>query len=79
MKATTATRNMIHLVKQAQTEIDASKRAKAMVEAEKILMDDQGVSPLYFRTRAYLKKPTVNGLILPSFGQEWELKWVTIK
>ncbi|NOU76106.1 peptide ABC transporter substrate-binding protein [Paenibacillus sp. LMG 31458] len=67
------------LIKQAQTEVDPSKRAKAMIEAEKILMDDQGVAPLYFRTRAYLKKPSVNGLILPSFGQEWELKWTSIK
>ena len=45
MKATTATLNMIALVKQLKTEADASKRAKAMVEAEKILMDDQGVAP----------------------------------
>ncbi|NEW05257.1 peptide ABC transporter substrate-binding protein [Paenibacillus sp. SYP-B3998] len=67
------------LIKQAQTEVDASKRAKALADAEKILMDDQGVAPLYFRTRAYVKKPAVNGLILPSFGPEWELKWTSIK
>ncbi|NQX57669.1 peptide ABC transporter substrate-binding protein [Paenibacillus qinlingensis] len=67
------------LVKSAQTETDTTKRAKALVEAEKILMDDQGVAPLYFRTRAYLKKSTINGLILPSFGQEWELKWASVK
>ncbi|MFD0692764.1 peptide ABC transporter substrate-binding protein [Paenibacillus sp. GCM10027628] len=67
------------LIKQAQTEVDASKRAKAMVEAEKILMDDQGVAPLYFRTRAYVKKPNIDGLILPSFGPEWELKWASVK
>ncbi|OAS13654.1 peptide ABC transporter substrate-binding protein [Paenibacillus oryzisoli] len=67
------------LVKSAQTETDTTKRAKSLVEAEKILMDDQGVAPLYFRTRAYLKKANIDGLILPSFGQEWELKWTSVK
>lgn len=67
------------LVKSAQTETDTTKRAKSLVEAEKILMDDQGVAPLYFRTRAYLKKANIDGLILPSFGQEWELKWASVK
>ncbi|WNR46425.1 peptide ABC transporter substrate-binding protein [Paenibacillus roseipurpureus] len=67
------------LVKAAQSETDVTKRAKSLVEAEKILMDDQGVAPLYFRTRAYLKKPSIDGLILPSFGQEWELKWTSVK
>ncbi|MDU0201634.1 peptide ABC transporter substrate-binding protein [Paenibacillus sp. MAH-36] len=67
------------LVKAAQAEVDPSKRAKNLVDAEKILMDDQGVAPLYFRTRAYLKKPNIDGLILPSFGQEWELKWASVK
>ncbi|UKS30290.1 peptide ABC transporter substrate-binding protein [Paenibacillus sp. HWE-109] len=67
------------LIKSAQTEVDASKRSKALIDAEKILMDDQGVAPLYFRTRAYLKKENVTGLILPAFGQEWELKWASIK
>ena len=67
------------LVKSAQAETDVTKRAKSLVEAEKILMDDQGVAPLYFRTKAYLKKPTIDGLILPSFGQEWELKWTSVK
>jgi oligopeptide transport system substrate-binding protein len=67
------------LVKGAQAEVDPSKRAKALIDAEKILMDDQGVAPLYFRTRAYLKKTNIDGLILPSFGQEWELKWASVK
>ncbi|MEB4792617.1 peptide ABC transporter substrate-binding protein [Paenibacillus chondroitinus] len=67
------------LVKAAQAEVDPSKRAKNLIDAEKILMDDQGVAPLYFRTRAYLKKTNIDGLILPSFGQEWELKWASVK
>ncbi|MNI04764.1 Dipeptide-binding protein DppE precursor [compost metagenome] len=67
------------LIKQAQTEADPGKRAKALVDAEKILMEDQGVSPLYFRTRAYLKKTSIDGLFLPPYGMEWELKWTTVK
>jgi oligopeptide transport system substrate-binding protein len=67
------------LIKSAQNEADPAKRVKAMVDAEKILMDDQGVSPMYFRSKVYLKKPSVDGLFLASFGPEWELRWTSIK
>lgn len=67
------------LVKAANTETDRAKRTKLLVDAEKILMDEMPIGPLYFRTKVYLVKPKVQGLLLPSYGEEWELKWVTIK
>ncbi|MDF2963444.1 MAG: dppE [Paenibacillus sp.] len=67
------------LVKGAGNEIDLAKRAKMLVDAEKLLMNDMPLSPLYFRTRPYAKKTNVEGLILPAMSKEWELKWVSIK
>ncbi|MBU7320170.1 peptide ABC transporter substrate-binding protein [Paenibacillus oleatilyticus] len=67
------------LVKGADKEVDLAKRSKMLIDAEKQLMADLPISPLYFRTRPYAKKPNVEGLILPPMSKEWELKWVSIK
>jgi oligopeptide transport system substrate-binding protein len=67
------------LINSAKNEADPAKRVKAMVDAEKILMDDNGVSPLYFRSRVYLKRTSVDGLFLAPYGPEWELRWTSIK
>lgn len=67
------------LQKAADTEKDRAKRAKFLVDAEKILVDEVPVSTLYFRNQVYAKRTNVDGLILPPYGQEWELKWTSIK
>ncbi|OXM86064.1 peptide ABC transporter substrate-binding protein [Paenibacillus rigui] len=67
------------LVKAADKETDLAKRSKMLVDAEKVLMADTPLSPLYFRTRPYAKKTNVDGLILPAMSKEWELKWTSIK
>ncbi|MFB6363785.1 peptide ABC transporter substrate-binding protein [Paenibacillus elgii] len=67
------------LVKGADKEVDPAKRSKMLVDAEKQLMADMPISPVYFRTSPYAKRPNVEGLILPPKSQEWELKWVSIK
>jgi len=67
------------LVLAAQTELDKAKRAKMLADAEKILIDDMGVGPLYFRSTKYLIRPNVKNLILSPFGTEWELKWTSIE
>jgi len=66
-------------VKAAQTEADPAKRVKLMVDAEKIIIDDAGVYPLYFRSRPYVKRPSVEGFFFPVGGPEFELKWVSVK
>lgn len=51
------------LTKSAQTTNDQSIRMKAMHDAEKILMDEHPVTPLYFYTRPMVTKPNVKGII----------------
>ena len=67
------------LIKKAQVEVDPKKRTQFLVDAEKILMEDMPVAPVYFRTMAYLKRPSVKGLYFLVTGGEYELKHVSIE
>lgn len=67
------------LVNDANVSTDRAKRAQMLVDAEKILSNEAPVSTLYFRNKVFAKRTTVDGLILPPYGQEWELKWASIK
>ncbi|KIL37245.1 peptide ABC transporter substrate-binding protein [Cohnella kolymensis] len=67
------------LVKGAQSDTNLENRAKSLVEAEKILMNEAAVSPLYYRTLNIMVKPKVKGLIQPPYGVEFELKWTSIE
>ncbi|WP_110927907.1 peptide ABC transporter substrate-binding protein [Bacillus massiliglaciei] len=53
------------LVKEAQTTMDTEKRMSAMHEAEKILMDEMPVMPIYFYTKPYMVKKKVTGVYAP--------------
>jgi oligopeptide transport system substrate-binding protein len=67
------------LVKGAQTETDLAKRAADLVSAEKILMGEASVVPLYYRTLNIMVKPKVKDLIQPPYGVEFELKWASVQ
>jgi oligopeptide transport system substrate-binding protein len=49
------------LMQQARREPEAAKRARAMRQAEQILLDDYGVAPTRFRFNLYLVKDYVTG------------------
>jgi len=67
------------LVNDAKKEADPQKRWDNMVEAEKVIMDEAGISPIYQRGRAYLQKDTVQGIIAHKFGGDFSYKWATNK
>lgn len=67
------------LVKTAQSELDVKVRAEKMHEAERILMSEAAVFPMYFRSTPFLIKEKVQGLIQPPYGPDFELKWTSIK
>jgi oligopeptide transport system substrate-binding protein len=66
-------------VKAAQTEVDPAKRAQMLVDAEKQLMQDMPIAPLYFRSMKYLVRPGIENLILAPTGFEWDAKWAEVK
>jgi oligopeptide transport system substrate-binding protein len=58
---------------------DTAARSKNFVEAEKMMLDDAAVIPLYFRTSTYLVNPRVEGFFLENLGYEFELRWASLK
>ncbi|MBN8192453.1 peptide ABC transporter substrate-binding protein [Bacillus sp. NTK074B] len=69
------------LIEQAKGELldDPEARWQAMVDAEKILFEDQAISPIYQRGSAYLERPYVKGLLRHSFGADASYKWAYIE
>ncbi|MBW3111960.1 peptide ABC transporter substrate-binding protein [Bacillus sp. MCCB 382] len=69
------------LIEQAKGELldDPEARWQAMVDAEKILFEDQAISPMYQRGSAYLERPYVKGLLRHSFGADASYKWAYIE
>ncbi|QCQ03296.1 peptide ABC transporter substrate-binding protein [Ligilactobacillus animalis] len=62
---------------EASKTTDATNEAKRwddLVQAEKILMDDQGVIPLYQRTEPWMVKPSVKNIIFNSAGVNYNFK-----
>lgn len=51
------------LIKQAKSTSDPAVRVKTMHDAEKLLMDEMPVMPIYHYTVAYMIKPNVKGLV----------------
>ena len=50
------------LSKQATTELDNTKRLQLWAQAQKMVIDDAAIAPLYYRERFWLKKATVLNL-----------------
>ncbi|WP_347318040.1 peptide ABC transporter substrate-binding protein [Rossellomorea sp. RS05] len=69
------------LIEQAKTELssDPEARWQAMVDAEKILFDDQAISPIYQRGVSYLERPYVKNVLDHSFGADYSYKWASIE
>ncbi|QQK09031.1 peptide ABC transporter substrate-binding protein [Miniphocaeibacter halophilus] len=51
-----------NLVQIAKTSNDAAERFEAMRKAEKIVVEDMAVIPIYFYTQPYMVKPNVKGI-----------------
>lgn len=67
------------LVRSTKTETDQEKRLASFLEAEKILVEDYAISPVYFRTNSFVQKPYIKDLYTKAFGSEWEFKWTYIE
>ncbi|MGP4082194.1 peptide ABC transporter substrate-binding protein [Pseudalkalibacillus sp. R45] len=70
------------LVKDAKTTLttEPAKRFEAMLEAEKILIEEEAVlAPLYQRARAQLWQPYVKNVYTNSFGPDYSYKWAYIE
>jgi len=67
------------LIESAQTNVtDLESRWQDMLDAEKVLMDEAGIAPIYQRAYAVLEKPYVQDFTTYLVGAEWSLKWTSV-
>ncbi|MCG0808587.1 lipoprotein precursor, peptide binding protein OppA-like protein [Lactiplantibacillus plantarum] len=57
---------------------DTSARWQDMINAEKTIMKDQGITPLYQTVYSYLQNPKVKGIIHNTAGTQWNYKYAYI-
>ncbi|MBZ4664932.1 ABC transporter substrate-binding protein [Mahella sp.] len=66
------------LIEKAKNSADNNERMDAMLEAEKILMEDMPIGPIYFRYRDYVKKPEVKDEVRRYIGPDLDLYWTSV-
>ncbi|WP_085993944.1 peptide ABC transporter substrate-binding protein [Oceanobacillus senegalensis] len=68
------------LLKEAQTTLalDNAARYENFLEAEKILLEDAAIAPIYQKAYAQLISPKIEGVFMNPFGHEYEYKWARI-
>lgn len=65
-------------IETANNEGDMNKRFEIMHNAEKLMMNDMIVLPIYFYTNPYYAKSYVKDYIVPPFGSSVEFKWASV-
>ena len=60
------------------TDSDAD-RFKDLAKAEQILLEEQGVTPLYHPVEAWMVKPSVKGVIYNGAGANYSFKYAYLK
>lgn len=66
------------LLAEASAIKDTSARMDALFEAEKILMSEQPVIPVYYYSNPYLEKDNIKDVIHPSFAFFADFKWAFV-
>ncbi|MFK2825816.1 peptide ABC transporter substrate-binding protein [Bacillus sp. B190/17] len=70
------------LIQEAKTTLllQPEKRWRAMMKAEKILLEDEAaIAPLYQRSRAFLKNSKLEGVLFHKVGADQSYKWAEFK
>ncbi|WP_242142285.1 MULTISPECIES: peptide ABC transporter substrate-binding protein [unclassified Bacillus cereus group] len=58
---------------------DINARWKSLLTAEKMLLEDATIVPVYQRGRAYLQRENVKNLYFHKYGGDFSLKWTSVK
>ncbi|MGC4375391.1 peptide ABC transporter substrate-binding protein [Fictibacillus sp. Mic-4] len=67
------------LIKDALKEADVKKRYQMLLDAEKIFMEEQAISPMYQKGIAYIQKPYVHDIYHHAVGGDYSYKWAYIQ
>jgi len=66
------------LIREAKSTNDEKVRMEKMHAAEKILMEEMPIAPIYFYVNVNMYKPWVKGVFTPPFGSYQEFKWADV-
>ena len=58
---------------------DEKKRWDDLLGAEKVILDESGVIPVFYKSEAHLRNPKVKGIVAHPAGAQYEYKWVEVK
>lgn len=62
------------LIADSKTATNDEQRYADLVKAEKLLLEDQGVTPLYYKTEAWLVRPNIKGIVYNAAGANYNFK-----
>lgn len=66
------------IMKAKKDESDVNARWKNLLEAEKMLLDDAAIVPVYQRGRAYLQRETIKDMYNHKYGPDVSFKWASL-
>ncbi|MFN3633340.1 MAG: peptide ABC transporter substrate-binding protein, partial [Exiguobacterium profundum] len=67
------------LIESAKSSTDAEQRWADLQAAEKIVLEENAISPVYQRGSARLTKPYVKDIVEHAFGADYSYKWASIE
>ena len=67
------------LINDAKVEADSGKRMDMLVAAEKMLMADMPIAPIYFRMRTWTTQTGIEGVVRRAIGGDPDFYWATKK
>ncbi|MCM3708377.1 MULTISPECIES: peptide ABC transporter substrate-binding protein [Cytobacillus] len=67
------------LVNSAAEDADNQSRIEKLLEAEKLILEDGALGPLYYDGLSFLQKPYLKGLVTHPYGASPDLKWATVQ
>jgi len=67
------------LIMDAKVEADPSKRMDMLYAAEKLLMEDMPIAPVYFRMRTWTAQEGIEGVVRRAIGGDPDFYWTTKK
>lgn len=73
-----ANANYDKLVLGAKQTADQNLRQQDLTQAEKLLLNDAPIAPLYVPTSNWVEKPSLKGMLRYPVGYDFDLKWASI-
>ena len=65
------------LINDAKVEADPAKRMDMLYAAEKMLMDEMPIAPVYFRMRTWTAQAGIEGVVRRAIGGDPDFYWTT--